>query len=88
MVPLSCTEVYQKVVYSSSTQFGNRYLILKTLLVMPAFTNSVIINHLSNSKNIPFYERYGFEVLGTIQINTSPAIFPVLRKPLNAEKRY
>lgn len=42
----------------------------------------------SNSKNIPFYERYGFEVLGTIQINTSPAIFPMLRKPLNAEKRY
>ncbi len=35
----------------------------------------------SNPKNIPFYERHGFELLGKIQINTSPPIFPMLRKP-------
>jgi hypothetical protein len=35
----------------------------------------------SNPKNIPFYKRYGFESLGTIQVNTSPSIFPMLRKP-------
>jgi ribosomal protein S18 acetylase RimI-like enzyme len=35
----------------------------------------------SNPKNIPFYERHGFELLGTIQVNTSPAIYPMLRKP-------
>jgi ribosomal protein S18 acetylase RimI-like enzyme len=35
----------------------------------------------SNRKNIPFYERHGFELLGTIQTNTSPSIFPMLRKP-------
>jgi ribosomal protein S18 acetylase RimI-like enzyme len=35
----------------------------------------------SNPKNIPFYERHGFELLGTIQVNTSPSIFPMLRKP-------
>ena len=35
----------------------------------------------SNSRNIPLYERYGFELLGTIQVNTSPSIFPMLRKP-------
>ncbi len=35
----------------------------------------------SNKKNIPFYERHGFEVLGTIQVNTSPIIYPMLRKP-------
>jgi len=35
----------------------------------------------SNPKNIPFYERHGFELLGTIQIGTSPPIFPMLRKP-------
>jgi hypothetical protein len=27
------------------------------------------------------YERHGFELLGTIQTNTSPSIFPMLRKP-------
>jgi ribosomal protein S18 acetylase RimI-like enzyme len=35
----------------------------------------------SNPKNIPFYRRHGFELLGTVQINTSPSIFPMLRKP-------
>jgi ribosomal protein S18 acetylase RimI-like enzyme len=35
----------------------------------------------SNPKNIPFYERHGFELLGTIQVGASPPIFPMLRKP-------
>ncbi|HEU5075925.1 MAG TPA: GNAT family N-acetyltransferase [Polyangiaceae bacterium] len=35
----------------------------------------------SNSKNIPLYERHGFELLGTIQVGTSPPIFPMLRRP-------
>ena len=35
----------------------------------------------SSPKNIPFYERHGFELLGTIQVNTAPPIFPMLRKP-------
>jgi len=35
----------------------------------------------SNPKNIPFYERHGFELLGTIQVGASPAIFPMLRRP-------
>lgn len=35
----------------------------------------------SNQKNIPFYERHGFEVLGKIQVSTFPPIYPMLRKP-------
>ena len=35
----------------------------------------------SNPRNIPLYERHGFELLGTIQVGTSPPIFPMLRKP-------
>ena len=35
----------------------------------------------SNPKNISFYERLGFELLGKIQVNTFPTIFPMLRKP-------
>jgi ribosomal protein S18 acetylase RimI-like enzyme len=35
----------------------------------------------SNPKNIPLYQRHGFELLGTIQVGTSPPIFPMLRKP-------
>lgn len=35
----------------------------------------------TNPKNIPLYERHGFELLGTIQAETSPPLFPMLRKP-------
>jgi ribosomal protein S18 acetylase RimI-like enzyme len=35
----------------------------------------------TNARNIPLYQRHGFEVLGEIQVGTSPTIFPMLRKP-------
>jgi GNAT superfamily N-acetyltransferase len=35
----------------------------------------------SNPRNIPFYKRHGFELLGSIQIGTSPSIAPMLRRP-------
>ena len=33
----------------------------------------------TNPVNVPLYERYGFKVLATIQIGSSPPIFPMLR---------
>jgi ribosomal protein S18 acetylase RimI-like enzyme len=33
----------------------------------------------TNSANIPLYERLGFKVLDTIQVGSSPPIFPMLR---------
>jgi ribosomal protein S18 acetylase RimI-like enzyme len=35
----------------------------------------------SNPKNIPFYQRHGYEVLGTIRVGNCPPISPMLRKP-------
>ena len=35
----------------------------------------------SNPRNIPLYKRHGFEILGTIQVGSSPPIFPMLRSP-------
>ena len=35
----------------------------------------------SSPENVPFYERHGFEVLATIEVGSSPPIFPMLRKP-------
>ncbi len=35
----------------------------------------------TNPKNIPLYERHGFELLGTIQAGSSPPLFPMLRRP-------
>lgn len=43
--------------------------------------NTVAYLESSNSKNIPFYKRHGFELLGTIQVGASPSIYPMLRKP-------
>jgi ribosomal protein S18 acetylase RimI-like enzyme len=41
---------------------------------IPAYLES------SNPTNIPFYERHGFEVIGTIQTGTLPPIFPMMRQ--------
>jgi GNAT superfamily N-acetyltransferase len=38
----------------------------------------------SNPRNIPLYKRHGFELLGSIQLGTSPSIAPMLRRPNNA----
>jgi len=35
----------------------------------------------SSPRSISFYERHGFELLGTIQLRASPSIFPMLRRP-------
>ena len=35
----------------------------------------------SNPRNISLYHRHGFEILGTIQVGTSPPLFPMVRKP-------
>jgi GNAT superfamily N-acetyltransferase len=35
----------------------------------------------SNPRNVPLYERHGFEVLGSIQAGSSPTIVPMLRRP-------
>ena len=35
----------------------------------------------TNPRNIPLYQRHGFEVLGTIQIGSSPPLVPMLRGP-------
>jgi ribosomal protein S18 acetylase RimI-like enzyme len=42
---------------------------------VPAYLES------SNPRNIPFYQRHGFEVLGRIQSGRSPVITPMLRRP-------
>lgn len=39
----------------------------------------------SNPRNIPLYQRHGFEILGTIQIGSSPVLTPMLRPPRSAE---
>jgi GNAT superfamily N-acetyltransferase len=35
----------------------------------------------SNPRNVPLYERHGFEALGSIQAGSSPTVIPMLRRP-------
>lgn len=35
----------------------------------------------SNPKNVPLYERHGFETIGSIQAGSSPTVVPMLRQP-------
>lgn len=42
---------------------------------VPAYLES------SNPRNIPLYQRHGFEILGAIQAGSSPTVVPMLRQP-------
>jgi ribosomal protein S18 acetylase RimI-like enzyme len=42
---------------------------------VPAYLES------SNLRNVPLYQRHGFEVMGKIQAGSSPVITPMLRWP-------
>ncbi|HEY2660581.1 MAG TPA: GNAT family N-acetyltransferase [Caulobacteraceae bacterium] len=42
---------------------------------LPAFLES------SNIRNVPLYERHGFEVLGVIDTGETPPLYPMLRRP-------
>lgn len=55
--------------------------LMKHALAVCDQDNKFVYLESSNPKNIPLYERHGFEVLGTIQVSASPPIFPMLRKP-------
>jgi ribosomal protein S18 acetylase RimI-like enzyme len=35
----------------------------------------------SSAKSVPLYRRHGFELVGTIQVGSSPPLFPMLREP-------
>ncbi|HEU4558025.1 MAG TPA: GNAT family N-acetyltransferase [Longimicrobium sp.] len=64
-------------------QQGNGYgaALIKHALIPCDRDHTLAYLESSNPKNIPLYERHGFELLGTIQVGTSPPIFPMLRKP-------
>jgi len=55
--------------------------LLQHILIQVDRDNMLAYLESSNPRNIPLYKRHGFELLGSIQIGTSPSIAPMLRKP-------
>jgi ribosomal protein S18 acetylase RimI-like enzyme len=49
---------------------------------LPAYLES------SNARNISLYERFGFRLLGKIQVGSSPPVFPMRREPENKVSAY
>ena len=47
---------------------------------VPAYLES------SNPRNVPLYERHGFQALGSIQAGSSPTVVPMLRRPHKARR--
>ena len=35
----------------------------------------------SNPKNIPLYQRHGYEIMGEIKVGDCPIVTPMIRKP-------
>ena len=54
--------------------------LLQHILIQVDRDNMLAYLESSNPRNIPLYKRHGFELLGSIQIGTSPSIAPMLRK--------
>ena len=74
---------YLPLIGVDPTQQGKGYgaALLQHALLLCDRDNKLAYLESTNPKNIPLYERHGFEVLGTIQVGASPPIFPMLRKP-------
>jgi ribosomal protein S18 acetylase RimI-like enzyme len=62
-----------------SRGFGS--MLLKHALFTCNYQKLPIYLEATNPKNVRLYERHGFEVVGTIQVGTSPPLVPMLRKP-------
>jgi GNAT superfamily N-acetyltransferase len=56
--------------------------LMQQALVQCDRENKLAYLEASSPRSIPFYERHGFELLGTIRVGMSPPIFPMLRKPI------
>ena len=55
--------------------------LLRPVLAICDRDDSLAYLESSNPRNVPLYERHGFEVMGSIQSGSSPTIVPMLRKP-------
>jgi ribosomal protein S18 acetylase RimI-like enzyme len=55
--------------------------LMKHALVACDRENKFAFLESTNLRNVPLYERHGFEVLGNIQVGTSPNLYPMIRSP-------
>jgi GNAT superfamily N-acetyltransferase len=74
---------YLPMIGVDPSQQGKGYgsALLKHALERCDGDNKLAYLESSSPKNLPLYERHGFELLDTIQAGSSPMLFPMLRRP-------
>ena len=55
-------------------------LLAHTLAICDQQRNLVYLEA-TNARNVALYQKHGFEVLGTVQAENSPTLYPMLRHP-------
>jgi ribosomal protein S18 acetylase RimI-like enzyme len=74
---------YLPLIGVDPAQQGNGYgsALMEHALIPCDRENKPAYLESTNPRNIPLYKRHGFELMGTIQVGSSPPIFPMLRRP-------
>ncbi|MEK6325093.1 MAG: GNAT family N-acetyltransferase [Acidobacteriota bacterium] len=77
---------YLPLIGVDPAQQGNGYgsALMGHALIPCDRENKLAYLESTNPRNIPLYKRHGFEVMGTIQVGSSPPIFPMLRRARSA----
>ncbi len=60
---------------------GHGSALMKHALIPCDNENKFAYLESTNPTNIPLYERYGFEVVGKLEVGTAPPLYPMVRKP-------
>lgn len=58
---------------------GHGSALMKQALLRVDAEHGIAYLESSHPRNVPLYERHGFELMGTIQQGSSPPVFPMLR---------
>ena len=74
---------YLPLIGVDPSQQGKGYgsMLMQPALTQCDRTQTPAYLEATSSKSIPLYQRHGFALLGTIQVGTSPPLFPMLRQP-------
>ena len=60
---------------------GHGSALMKHALIPCDKENNFAYLESTNPANIPLYERYGFELVGKLEVGTAPPLYPMVRKP-------
>lgn len=74
---------YLPLIATDPTQQSNGYgsVLLRHALAVSDQQQEPAYLEATSVRSVPLYQRHGFEVLGTIQVGSSPPIVPMLRAP-------